>query len=147
MVDEKLPDVLVSRLGYLLKHVQLKLSDAVALALSPFGIDGRELAVLSVLAAEYPLSQLEVAGRLRVDRTTMVALIDALEGKGLVERRRSPEDRRKNMVGLTAEGHERLLKADKARQEVDRVFLAPLGEGDAGRLVRDLQILLMAEQS
>ncbi|MEV6833778.1 MarR family transcriptional regulator [Streptomyces sp. NPDC051133] len=52
-------------------------------------MDARELAVLAVLAAGRPLSQLQAARRLGVDRTTMVALVDALEGKGLVERHRS----------------------------------------------------------
>lgn len=48
---------------------------------------------------------MELAGRLGVDRTTMVALIDGLERKGLVERRRSARDRRRNVVLLTAEGN------------------------------------------
>ncbi len=58
------PVPLESRLGYLLKHAQQRLARASAAALAPFGIDGHELAVLAVLAAEYPLSQVEVAGRL-----------------------------------------------------------------------------------
>jgi DNA-binding MarR family transcriptional regulator len=135
------PEALASRLGYLLKHAQLKLSEAAARALVPFGIDGRELAVLVVLAAEYPLSQVEAAGRLGVDRTTMVALVDRLEGKGLVERRRSPEDRRRNIVGLTAAGDECLRLAERARATAESHFLAPLGKADADRLVHILQIL------
>ncbi|MFC7642602.1 hypothetical protein ACFQX6_17910 [Streptosporangium lutulentum] len=52
---------LASRLGYLLKHAYLQLTEASAHALAPFGIDGRELAILAVLATESPLSQLEAA--------------------------------------------------------------------------------------
>jgi DNA-binding MarR family transcriptional regulator len=139
------PEALMTRLGYLLKHAQIRLSEAVAQALAPFGIDGRELAVLLVLAAEYPLSQLEAAGRLRVDRTTMVALIDALEDKGFVERRRSQEDRRKNLVELTAVGQDCLRKAEQARAEVEARFLAPLGRADADRLIQNLQTLVTAD--
>jgi DNA-binding MarR family transcriptional regulator len=135
------PEALASRLGFLLKHAQLRLADASARALAPFGVDGRELAILAVLAAEYPLSQLEAAGRLGVDRTTMVTLVDALEDKGLVERHRSPEDRRKNIVQLTATGQDRLREAERAREEMERRFLAPLGEAEAARLVRALRIL------
>lgn len=130
------------RLGYLLKHVQIRLTDAVAKVLEPFGVDGRELAVLVVLAGEYPLSQLEAANRLGVDRTSMVAIIDTLEDKGLVERRRSPEDRRKNIVELTAAGQDCLREAEHARMEAERVFLAPLAEGEADQLSRTLQTLL-----
>jgi DNA-binding MarR family transcriptional regulator len=46
----------------------------------------------SIPATPEVFDQLEAAGRLRVDRTTMVALVDALEGKDLVERRRSAEE-------------------------------------------------------
>jgi DNA-binding MarR family transcriptional regulator len=139
------PEPLLTRLGYLLKHAQIRLSAAMTEALAPFGIDGRQLAVLLVLAAEYPLSQLEAAGRLNVDRTTMVALIDALEDKGLVVRRRSPEDRRKNIVELTDDGRKTMRQAEEARARVESRFLAPIGRAGGNRLIRDLQRLLTAD--
>ena len=144
MTGDATSEALASRLGYLLKHAYLRLTEASAPALAPFGIDGRELAVLAVLAAEYPLSQLEAAGRLGVDRTTMVALIDALEAKGLVERHRSPQDRRKNTVQLTPTGQDCLRRAEHAREEMERQFLAPLSPSDANQLVRALQTLVTA---
>jgi DNA-binding MarR family transcriptional regulator len=147
MTSDATSEALASRLGYLLKHVYLRVSEASALALAPFGIDGRELAVLAVLAAEYPLSQLEAAGRLGVDRTTMVALVDALEAKGLVERRRSSQDRRKNTVQLTPMGQDCLRQAEHAREEMERQFLAPLSPSDANQLVRALQTLVTAPKS
>jgi DNA-binding MarR family transcriptional regulator len=133
---------LAARLGYLLKHAQRRLAEQSAVALAPFGIDGHELAVLVVLAAGEPLSQADAAGRLGVDRTTMVALIDTLEDRGLVERRRSREDRRKNIVELTAAGHDCLDRAERARLETERRFLAPLGATEADRLMRALRTLL-----
>ena len=144
MTGDATSEALASRLGYLLKHAYLRLTEASAPALAPFGIDGRELAVLAVLAAEYPLSQLEAAGRLGVDRTTMVALVDALEAKGLVERHRSPQDRRKNTVQLTPTGQDCLRQAEHAREEMERQFLAPLSPSDANQLVRALQTLVTA---
>lgn len=137
-------EVLTSRLGYLLKHAYLRLTEESSRALAPYGIDGRELAVLAVLDTHAGLSQLEAAGKLGIDRTTMVALVDALEEKELVERRRSPQDRRKNIVQLTPTGRERLDDAESARQEMERRFLAPLSSADATRLVRTLQSLVGA---
>jgi DNA-binding MarR family transcriptional regulator len=90
---------------------------------------------------------LEAAGELGIDRTTMVALVDTLEGKELVERRRSPQDRRKNIVQLTPAGRERLRDAELARQEMERRFLAPLSSTDATCLVRALQSLVGAPTS
>lgn len=144
MTRDAPPEVLTSRLGYLLKHAYLRLTEESSRALAPYGIDGRELAVLAVLDAHDELSQLDAAGKLGIDRTTMVSLVDALEDKGLVERRRSPRDRRKNIVQLTPAGAERLRDAEFARQEMERRFLAPLSSTDATRLVRTLQSLIGA---
>jgi DNA-binding MarR family transcriptional regulator len=140
-MSQGVPDALASRLGYLLKHAQQRLVEAAVPVMAPFGVDGRELAVLTVLAAHAPLSQQEAGEQLGVDRTTMVALVDALEAKGLVERHRSPQDRRKNSVVLTAAGRDCLAGAGKARDEVERDFLAPLGDTLSRQFVRALQIL------
>src|SRR5215469_6080326 len=139
-MTEGLPDALANRLGYLLKYAQQALATAAVPALVPFGIDGRELAVLAVLGAGAALSQQEAAHQLGIDRTTMVAMVDVLEEKGLVRRWRSPRDRRKNIVELTPAGRTCLTGASRARDLVERDFLAPLG-ADAAVFVRALQTL------
>ena len=143
-MGDELPDALAARLGYLLKRAQQQLVLASAPALALYGIDGRELAVLAVLAAGIPLSQQEAADQLGVDRTTMVALVDTLEGKDLVERHRSPQDRRKNIVQLTPAGEDCLSRAGQARAQVEREFLAPLGAPLERQFIRALQILATA---
>ncbi|GAA3199335.1 MarR family winged helix-turn-helix transcriptional regulator [Actinocorallia longicatena] len=135
-------EVLTSRLGYLLKHAQLRLGALVEAATEPHGLGGRELAVLAVLAEGRPLSQLEAAERLGVDRTTMVALLDALEAKGVVERRRSPEDRRRNIVELTPGGRDRFHSAETARAAAEREFLAALTPAESTELLRLLRLTL-----
>jgi DNA-binding MarR family transcriptional regulator len=127
---------LAGRLGYLLKHAQLRMAELNAAALAPFGITGRELAVLLSIDSQAPLSQQEAARWLGVDRTTMVALIDELEGKQLVQRRQDPADRRKNVVALTPAGRGTLRKAGKASDEAERRFLAPL-TGDQAAEIRE----------
>ncbi|TQF01689.1 MarR family transcriptional regulator [Kitasatospora acidiphila] len=138
-------DQLSTRLGYLLKHAHLRYAETSAEALAPLGLNGRELAALAVLAEDVPLSQLEAAGRLGVDRTTMVALVDTLEAKGLAERRRSPLDRRKNVVQLTEQGRTLLNDAEHVRLAAERRFLAPLPEEEAEALLRALRILTAIE--
>ncbi len=127
---------LACRLGYLLKHARLLLGELTTGALAPYGLDGRELAVLLVLAGGEPASQQQAAQRLGVDRTTMVALLDTLEGKGLVTRHPHAQDRRKNVVELTPAGHETLRGATRAGEEAERRFLAPL-TAPAARQLRD----------
>jgi DNA-binding MarR family transcriptional regulator len=117
---------LSSRLGYLLKHAQIRLTGLTTAALAPFGLNGRELAVLTVLAGHEPASQQQAAARLGVDRTTMVALVDALQAKGLVARQPGAGDRRRNVVSLTEHGRDTLERATKASDEAERQFLEPL---------------------
>lgn len=64
-------------------------------------------------------------------RTTMVALLDGLEAKGLVKRHPHPGDRRRNLVELTTSGRRALRKATEASDGAERRFLAPLGETGA----------------
>lgn len=131
-----------SRLGYLFKHAQFQLTELTTAALAPFGIDGRELGVLVVLAGSEPASQQEVAQRLSVDRTTMVALLDTLEGKGLVARHPHAEDRRRNVVELTETGQDTVRRATDASDAAEREFLAPLDEASARQLRDSLRVIV-----
>jgi DNA-binding MarR family transcriptional regulator len=130
---------LADRLGYLLKHAQLRLAGLTSTALAPLGISGRECAVLIAIDDRTPLSQQEVARRMDVDRTTMVALIDDLEHKGLVQRRQDPDDRRKNVVILTDTGRDTLRRATAATEEVERCFLGSLSGDETAMLKKALQ--------
>lgn len=109
-----------------MRHAELT-----ATAMRPHGITGRQCAVLIAIDDQEPQSQQEVARRLSLDRTTMVALIDELEAKGLVGRSPAPDDRRKNVVALTAHGRETLTAAVSATTEAENNFLAPLSRTDA----------------
>ena len=130
--------MLQDRLGYLLKHAQSALAARTAAALEPLNINGRELAVLSVLGAAEPLAQQEAATRLSVDRTTMVDLVDALERKGLVERRPDRTDRRRNLVHLTPAGEKALSEGNRRYQEVESTLLTVQEADDLKRLLRRL---------
>jgi DNA-binding MarR family transcriptional regulator len=138
-VAEGRPAELTARLGYLLKHAQQRLAELNAQALAPYGITGRELAVLVVLGTGEPASQQQAAGHLGIDRTTMVAFVDTLEDKGLVARRADPDDRRRNVVVLTADGRDVLRRGTKASDEAERRFLAPLSRTAAEQLRRALR--------
>lgn len=139
--DEPDP-ALTGRLGYLLKHAQLRMVELSTKALAPFGINGRELAVLLVLAGHEPASQLQAAKRLGIDRTTMVGLLDTLEDKGLVSRHPHAEDRRRNVVELTEAGQDTLRSAKTASDAAEREFLAPLSARAAGQLVDALRTVV-----
>jgi DNA-binding MarR family transcriptional regulator len=129
-------------LGYLLKHASLELTALTDAALSPLGIDSKDFGALRMLARREPSSQLQVAQSLGIDRTSMVSLLDALEGKGLVSRRPDPNDRRRNVVELTDRGAQTWTDGEAAYREAERTFLAPVGRRDADDLRTTLRTLL-----
>ncbi len=115
------------------KRAQLELAELHAKLLAPFGISDHELAFLLFLAAREPESQQQAAGRLGVDRTTMAALVDALEGKGLVARHPDPADRRRNLVELTSAGRETLRGATRASDQAEQRLLAALDDAESAQ--------------
>jgi DNA-binding MarR family transcriptional regulator len=144
--DEGPGPELSRRLGYLLKHAQLRMAELTTEALAPYGINGRELAVLLVLAGRDPQSQQQAARRLGIDRTTMVALLDALEDKGLVARHQHRDDRRRNVVELTETGQTTLHQATKASDQAEAQLLAPLSPKSADALRTALQTIVGARE-
>lgn len=135
---------LADRLGYLLKHAQQRLTELNAAALAPYGLSGRELAVLLVFDALGPTSQQDAARRLGVDRTTMVGLVDALEAKGIVQRAPYAEDRRRNVVRFTAAGRTTFRKALTASDAAEREFLGAMDDAAAAGFRAQLRALIGA---
>jgi DNA-binding MarR family transcriptional regulator len=129
-------------LSYLLKHAHLALEGFTDAALAPFGITSRDLGALRVIAGGEAKSQQEVAGILGVDRTSMVALLDALEQAGIVARRPSEQDRRRNVIELTKAGRNIVIQAEQASLAVESDFVAVLGGEGANTLRRMLGALL-----
>ena len=62
-------------------------------AVRELGLSARGVGVLTLILEREPMTQRALGSLLRIDRSTMVKLLDALEAKGFVERRRHPSDR------------------------------------------------------
>lgn len=138
------PAVLMERLSFLLKHASARMETATEGELAQLSVNGREFAVLTLVDAEGAASQQRLAARIGVDRTTMVALIDALEDKRLVSRRRDQSDRRAYTVEATPSGRKTLQGALKAVKLAEQQALAPLTATEAAALKRALQHLAQA---
>ena len=132
--DEDLGPRLSGRLHYLLKRAQNDLAALHEELLAPIGINAGELSVLLLLDAREPESQQQAAQRLGVDRTTMVALIDALEGKGLVARR--PSKRLAADVGELDDiaAPVRGVRAARASDQAERRLLSRLDGAETEHL-------------
>ena len=129
-------------LGYLLKHAHLALEGYTDAALARFGITSRDLGALRVIAGGEAKSQQDVAGILGVDRTSMVALLDGLEHRGIVARRPAEQDRRRNVVMLTGDGWDLFRRAENQYAEAEQEFTAVLGDDGAAGLRQALRTVL-----
>lgn len=141
-VGEQLPAVLSDQLGFLLGRAHLTHRSIAERALASVGLGVKEFGALSVLVEEGPLSQQRLGERQGVDRTTMVAVVDELERRGLVERRRNPDDRRAYSLHATPTGRGGLRQASEAAKRAEDEFLAPIPVGERRRLKRLLQRLI-----
>ena len=75
--------------------------------------------LLRAVATEPGRSQQALAGRLGMPASRLVALVDGLAERGLLERRRNPDDRRLHALHLTATGEEmygRIAEAARAHE-------------------------------
>lgn len=131
-------------LGYLLKHVHLALEARTDAALAPLGVTSRDMGALRVIAGGEARSQQEVAAVLGVDRTSMVALLDALEREGIVARHPFEQDRRRNILELTEAGRTVFAEAERTSLAVEQEFVESLGVDGASQLHAALQSLLAA---
>jgi len=120
--------------SFLLKRLGAAVKEKSLAAFEASGMNPQHYAVLSLLEEDSRETQATIADALRYDRSHLVGLLDELEAKKLIERRRDPGDRRRHLVSLTPTGKTALGKLRSIAKRVDDDFLAPLGTEDRDRL-------------
>lgn len=111
----------------------------VAESLAREGVRRQHFAVLTSLAEQGAASQAALGRRLWIDRSDLHALLAELERDGLVARVRDPEDRRRNVVTLTAAGKAALRRLDKRVDAAQTALLEPLSANERREVVKLLE--------
>ncbi|MFC5908652.1 MarR family winged helix-turn-helix transcriptional regulator [Streptacidiphilus monticola] len=116
-------------------------SERFAAQIEALGLKPKHAGLLAALDAEAAASQQELATRLAVAPSLIVALADQLQELGAVERVRDPDDRRRQMLSLTAQGRQLLARCVSAAQAVDAELTAGLSQAQRTSLERGLRAL------
>ena len=146
-LSHEVPQMIMERVSFLLNRSAQRIREITEEALKPYQLTGKHVGVLTTIHERGSIQQNEIGLCMRIDRTTMVDVVDDLENKGLVERKDNPVDRRAYALVLTAKGKEILPRVQKLGLAAEGRFLSHLPLKDQKELIRILQKLVQAHFS
>ncbi|MET9463660.1 MarR family winged helix-turn-helix transcriptional regulator [Streptomyces sp. NPDC006544] len=102
------------------------------------GADARKWHYAALVALDEfgPASQADLSGRTGIHRSDLVAVINELAERELVERTPDPADRRRNVVTLTPLGRRRLRRLEQLLAAAQEELLSPLSTPEREQLTR-----------
>ena len=124
----RLPEELVGSATFLLKRLGFTAKEQTMKAYEQTGLHPYHHGILTVLDERSTETQGAIADALGYDRGQLVGLLDELEERGLVERRRDPNDRRRHIVSLTPDGKQTLRRLRALSGRLEDEFLFPLSD-------------------
>ncbi|WP_109525660.1 MULTISPECIES: MarR family winged helix-turn-helix transcriptional regulator [Nocardia] len=126
---------------FLLAQLGVHTTEQFAALLTPLGIQPRHVAVLSTLIDREGLSQQQLCESLRIHRNVMVGMVDDLEQRGLLTRRRHPVQRRAHALHVLPAGEELLREAEAVLDRYETDLLEPFDPDQRILLLEFLQRL------
>jgi DNA-binding MarR family transcriptional regulator len=128
------PRELVQSTSFLLKRLGWEVRDRVHDGYEAAGASPFHFTVLAVLDEGARETQATIADALGYDRSYLVGLLDELEERELIERKRDPADRRRHLVNLTPAGKKTLAKLRALQASIDDDFFASLSADERATL-------------
>ncbi len=114
-------------IGYRLRRAQLSVFQRFLVVFDDLALRPAEYSVLMLIENNPGRKQTEIAAALGIKRANFVALAQALETRGLIERLTVESDRRANALHLTTAGRTFLAKARALHDQLEREFVDRLG--------------------
>jgi DNA-binding MarR family transcriptional regulator len=137
--DEISLGLLTSLLGYNLRRAQVAVFQNFTEVVGATELTPGQFGVLVVIDANHGLSQTQLGNALGLDRSTVVAVIDRLESRGLVTREPSPNDRRSHALHLSDTGETTLRRLTERVRAHEREIALHLSPDDQARLIELLR--------
>jgi DNA-binding MarR family transcriptional regulator len=132
-------DLAPSTLAFLLSQVGIHASRRFAERIAEVGLNSPLFRVLNLVDAAEGRSQQAIGAAIEVPASRMVALVDELEERGLVERRPDPKDRRVRALYLTRKGRTALERGREIARQHEEELTDGMSEPDRKRLLKLLQ--------
>lgn len=128
--------MLTQLVGYYLRRAQTVVFDDFMRSLADDRITPGQFGVLIIIEANPGISQSALARALGIERSTMVAVLDELERRGLAERRQARHDRRSHALELTAKGRALLAAVKPKVRRHERRIASDLDRAETQSLIR-----------
>ncbi len=141
---QRYPEELVSSALFLLKRLGMTAKERSMAGYEDTGLHPYHHAILVVLDEGSRETQGAIADALGYDKGQLVGLLDELEHVSLVERRRDPDDRRRQLVQITPEGKKALARLRRLSAKLEDDFMSSLSEEERQQL--HALLLRLAEQ-
>jgi DNA-binding MarR family transcriptional regulator len=125
--------------GYNLRRAHGVQKQRFAAVFGPLGIRPVTLSALGTIYEHAGISQTELGRRLNIKRANMVPLMAELEGRGLIVRRPSRDDRRIHVITLTPAGQKFTARLLDLHARLEEDLARCLGPKDRDRLVELLR--------
>jgi DNA-binding MarR family transcriptional regulator len=140
MLETDLPPAPPARsVGFTLSSLGFAISGRFVQTLAPLALEPREFALLRAVHAAEGRTQQSIAASLQIPASRMVAFVDALEARGLMQRRSNPRDRRARALHLTDSGVELLDRAIARAAELELELCAGMSDQEREVLLELLQ--------
>ncbi|KOT88483.1 MarR family transcriptional regulator [Streptomyces sp. NRRL F-5755] len=136
------PDRLRRRASRLLSQLSVRSDRLITEGLAEADARKWHYAVLASLLEYGPGSQAALSRRTGIYCSDMVGVLNELTERGLVERTPDPEDRRRNIITISARGRRQLHHLDKVLDDLHDLLLAPLSPTERDQFVELLTRLL-----
>ena len=127
--------------AFLLAQIGAHAASLFADRLSVLKLAPADAGILRLLRGNAGISQQELAGRLKIHPSRLVAILDNLEKRDIIERRSNPDDRRLYSLYLTKVGGETLEQVGQVARQHQQALCSGLTTEERERLTELLQKL------